>query len=177
VKSPRFFVAAPWPRSLHLSSALGTVLIAGVSIAAYRAVPVPSGFTHYFGLVVALLPPVLFLWSMATMVTGYTVSQQELIIQRLCCSVTFSLAGIEQIYLEPALCKDAARLIGNAGLFGFSGLYQSSRLGRFRLFATDLKHAVVLVLADRTVVITPEAEQAFAAHLHRLFSAAKTAAV
>ncbi len=177
MKPASFFASAPWPRALQMSSALGTVLIAGVSIGAYRAVPVPSGFTHYFGLMVALLPPSLFFWSFATIVTGYTVSQHELIIHRLFCSTTIPLAGIRQVYLESALCKDATRLIGNAGLFGFSGLYQSPRLGRFRLFATDFKHAVVLVLADRTVVITPEATQAFADYLHRLFPAVKTVAI
>ena len=167
------FPAAPWPRSLKVSSALGTVLLIGVGIASYRAIPVASGFTHGFGLTVSLILPALLLGSLFSTVTGYTVSATQLQVRRLLWTSRFPLAGLRHAFPDPAICHGAIRLIGNAGLYGFTGLYRSKRLGRFHLFATDLRRGVVLVLPDRTLVVTPAAPEAFLAHLHRFFPASR----
>ena len=48
------------------------------------------------------------------------------------------------------------RLMGIGGLFSFSGIYRSKKLGTYRMYATDFKKAVVLRLGDKTVLVTPE---------------------
>jgi hypothetical protein len=57
-----------------------------------------------------------------------------------------------------------------AGSFSFTGLYRSRELGLYRLFATDLSRAVVLLLPRRTVVVTPASPEAFVEHLERHLS-------
>ncbi|CAK0766649.1 Bacterial Pleckstrin homology domain-containing protein [Gammaproteobacteria bacterium] len=168
MQASRHFTVARWPTSLTVSSLLGTFLLVGIGIASYRAIPVPTGFTHSFGLAITLVLPVLLVFSLFSTVTGYVVSSTDLTIQRLFWASHISLGGLHRVFPDPSVCKGARRIIGNAGLFGFTGLYQSAQLGRFRLFATDLRHSVVLVLPDRTVVITPAAPEAFAAHIHHV---------
>lgn len=167
------FAPAPWPRYLKLSSSLGTALLIGVGIASYRAIPVPSGFTDYFGLGITLLLLAILAFSVLSTITGYTVSSSDLTIQHLLWATHVPLAGLSRTYFEPSVCKGSIRIFGNAGLFGFSGIYRNSGLGRFRLFATNLTHSVVLVLPGRTVVITPAAPHAFVEHIYRTHPATR----
>lgn len=173
MEAPRYFAVAPWPRSLKVSSSLGTVLLVGISVASYRAIPVPSGFTHYFGLGISLALPVLLVVTLFATITGYVVSPTDLAIQRILWVTHVPLVGLRRAYLDPSVCKGSIRVIGNAGLFGFTGLYRSRRLGGFRLFATDLSESVVLVLPGRTVVITPAAALTFVQHIHDIFPATR----
>ena len=155
------FPVAPWPTGLKITSAVGTVLILGAGIGAYRAIPVPTGFTHQFGLAVAMILPALLVGSLLFMVTGYAVEGTELYVRRLLWSTRISLQGLNRIWIEPAVCKGSIRVFGNGGLFSFTGLFYNKRLGRFRLFATDISRSVVLVLPARVVVITPAEPKAF----------------
>lgn len=169
----RHFTVAPWPTALKVSSVLGTALLVGIGYASYRAIPVPSGFTHAFGLGISMVLPLLLVFSFLSIVTGYVVTPAELFVQRLFWSTRIPLAGLGSVFLEPAVCRGAKRIVGNAGLYGFTGLYQNERLGRFRLFATDLSRSVVLVLPGRTVVVTPAAPEAFVAHVRHVFPSAQ----
>jgi hypothetical protein len=162
-----YFPAAPWSTGLKATSAVGTVLILGVGIGAYRAIPVPTGFTHQFGLVVALILPALLVGSLLFMVTGYAVEGTELYVKRLLSSTRISLEGLGRVWIEPAVCKGTIRVFGNGGLFSFSGWFYSRRLGRYRLFATNLSRSVVLVLPARVVVITPAEPEAFIEHVRQ----------
>jgi hypothetical protein len=166
---PLHFNAAPWPAGLKLTSAVGTILIAAVGYAAYRAIPTPSGFTHYFGLGIALVLPAILVVSFLFAVTGYAVDGSDLYIQRPLWQTRISLTGLSRFWLEPAACKGSIRIFGNGGLYSFTGLYQSPKLGRYRLFATDLVQSVVLALPARVVVVTPATPRAFVDHLHHLF--------
>ncbi len=48
------------------------------------------------------------------------------------------------------------RLFGIGGLFASTELFQNDVLGRYRVFGTDPEWAVVLKLAKRTLVVTPD---------------------
>jgi hypothetical protein len=161
------FPTAPWSTSLKVTSAVGTVLILGVGIGAYRAIPVPTGFTHQFGLVVAMILPALLVGSLLFMVTGYEVEGTELYVKRLLSSTRISLQGLDRVWLEPAVCKGSIRIFGNGGLFSFTGLFYSKRLGRYRLFATDISRSIVLILPSRVVVITPAQPETFIEHVRQ----------
>jgi len=166
---PRRFPAAPWPALLKWVSALGSAALLATGFAAYRAAPVASGFTHDFGLGVALLPVALLLGSLFFIVGGYAVEGSDLYIERLVSSTRIPLDGLSKAWAEPAVCKGSIRVFGNGGLFSFTGWFYSKKLGRYRLFATDFSHAVVLVLPRRVVVVTPADPQAFIEYLRRRF--------
>ncbi len=71
------------------------------------------------------------------------------------------LEGLVTVRPAPNICRGSLRIFGNAGLFSYTGLYWNKKLGRYRLIATDLKKATVLVFPHRTVVITPAIPQVF----------------
>lgn len=162
------FSAAPWPTSLKVSSTVGSLLLIAVAYLAMRAVP-PSGFAHAFGSAVACVPPAIALLSVLFLVRGYDVDGIRLYVRRLLWSTAIPLNGLTRVWHEPEAVKCSARIVGNAGLFSFTGLYQTRALGRYRLFGTDPTRSVVLALPHRVVVITPAAPDAFVQHLSRVF--------
>jgi hypothetical protein len=162
------FHVAPWPKSLWVSSTLGTILLGAVGVGAVRAIP-PSGFAHTFGTGMACLLPVIAVLSAFFVVTGYTVTPHELRIQRLLWSTPVRLEGLRQAWHDPKVICGSTRVFGNGGLYSFTGLYHSQSLGRYRLFGTDLSRSVVLVLSDRTVVVTPASPHALLVCLQRVF--------
>jgi len=164
----RYFRAAPWSTALKVMSLLGTVVLCAVSYAAFRAIPTPTGFTHHFGLGVALIPLVVLIASLFFVVRGYSVDARHLIVERLVTTTRIPLAGLTRAWIDPSACKGSIRVFGNGGLFSFSGWFYSKRLGRYRLFATDFRHAVVLGLPRGNVVISPAAPHAFIEHLQRV---------
>ena len=169
----RHFDAAPWSTALKVTSLLGTVVVAAVAVFAYRVVPTPTGFTHAFGVGVALVPLVLLAGSVLFVVSGFAVEGEALLVERLVTSTRIPLEGLTRIAFDPRACKGSLRVIGNGGLFSFTGLFYSRSLGRYRLFATDFSRSVVLTLPRRVVVVTPASPHAFVAHLHSLFPGAE----
>lgn len=165
----RHFTAAPWPKALKALSALGTAALLGASMVALRAVPAAVGFTHYFGLGIAFVPMLIIVLSLLFMVTGFGISATTLSIQRPFWATEISISGLQAIAFEPGICRKSIRIFGNAGLFGFTGLYRNSSLGRYRLFGTDLACSVVLTLPHRRLVITPAGPEAFVLHMRRAF--------
>lgn len=162
------FLAAPWSPTLRAVSFLGAVGLCVLSYAAYRAIPKAAGFIHWFGLGVALIPLLALLACILFVVRGYTVSRDLLCVQRLCTATTVSLTGLQRVWHDDNVCKGSLRVVGNGGLYAFSGWFYSRRLGRFRLFVTDFRNSVVLKFADRVVVISPAAPLAFIEHLTRI---------
>jgi len=165
----RHFPAAPWSTLLKVISAFCTIVLLAVAFAAYRAIPTPSGFTHRFGVGVAMIPVLVLLGSLFFIVSGYAIEGTDLYVRRLISSTRVSLAGLSRVWIEPTACKGSIRVIGNGGLFSFNGLFYSKRLGRYRLFATDSSRTVVLALRQRFVVVTPADPNAFAEYLRHRF--------
>ncbi len=153
--------AAPWSRSLKIVSFFGTLLVIVIGITAYRTIPLPSGFTHAFGLAIVGVFPAILLFSLLFTVSGYDLEGSDLLVNRLLWSTRISLAELRQVFADPTACKCSIRLFGNGGLFSFTGFYRNSRLGKYRLFATDFTRSVVLVFPDRTVVVTPDNPELF----------------
>mgnify|MGYP001063065976 CR=1 FL=1 len=165
----REFKAAAWPVALKVVSAVGTLLVCGVGWGAYRVIPPVGGFTQRFGTGVACIPPAIVIGALLFVVRSYAVSGGHLAIRRLCWSTTIPLLGIHEAYHDPAAIKGSLRIWGNGGLFGITGYFWNKNLGRFRIFATDPRRAVVLKLHDRTVVVSPAEPEAFLEELALLF--------
>ncbi len=167
------FRAAPWPAALKLSSALVTALVGAVDYGAFRVAP-PSGVAHVVGTIVAISLPITLLMSVLFVITGFALDSRRLSVRRMLWPPRIELAGLREIRRDPQAIKGSKRLYGNAGLFSFSGVYRSRRLGRYRLFATDLAKAVVIVHATGTVVVTPADPDAFIDCVRRLYPAARS---
>lgn len=152
------FKAARWPTSLTLVSLLGTVALVAAGFAVSRAIPhgtrVP--FAESFGALVACVPPAIGLGALLFVVRGYEVRPGELLVERLLWSTRVDLAGLSKVTLDPQAMKGSLRVWGNGGLFSVTGLYRNGTLGTYRAYVTDARHAVVLHLPSRPVVVSPE---------------------
>ncbi len=63
--------------------------------------------------------------------------------------------------LDPDALRGSIRLFGNGGMFSFTGLFRSPKLGRYRAYVTDPARTVTLRFADRVVVVSPSDPAAF----------------
>ncbi|HSP13389.1 MAG TPA: PH domain-containing protein [Thermoanaerobaculia bacterium] len=99
--------------------------------------------------------------SLLFVVAGYEVGQGELIVRRLLWATRVDIRGLSRVAHDPEALRGSWRVFGNGGLFSFSGLFYNRELGRYRLFGTNLRHAVVIVTTRSTFVITPDDPKAF----------------
>lgn len=166
------FHAAPWPPVLKVSSAVVTLLVGAVEYGAFLTIP-PHGAAHVVGVLVVVALPLMLLLSILFVVTGFAIDHHALYIRRMLWTTRVELSGLRRIWLEPDAIKGSIRLYGNGGLFSFSGIYRSKKLGRYRLFATDPACAVVMVHSAGTVVVTPANPPTFIERVRLLYPSAQ----
>ncbi|HSY07895.1 MAG TPA: PH domain-containing protein [Steroidobacteraceae bacterium] len=164
---------APWSRSLQRSSALVVVLLAAVAAAGVLVVPAHSLLVRC--LMIAL-PLAVLAGALCSRVSGYTLTAAALEVQRPLWRTTFALADLSSVVGDAAAFTGAFRLFGNGGLFSFTGIFWSRRLGCFRALATDPARAVVLRFRRRTLVITPGDSQHFIVRVRTHLQTAERAA-
>jgi hypothetical protein len=155
---------APWGISLRVVSSLCVAAALLVNLlpffapAAGRAALALVGW----GMLALLLGAMLFV------VRGYTIEPDALAIRRLLWTTRVPRAGLQSVIFTPGAMRRSLRWCGNGGMFSITGWYRSRALGNYRAFVTDLNQTVVLRWATRTVVVSPENPEAFAAELsHR----------
>ncbi len=95
-------------------------------------------------------------------VRGYRLEGDFLHIRRLYWTTCIPLTGLMSATVERDAMRRSIRLCGNGGAFSFSGWWWSRRLGRYRVWVTDLKQTVVLRFPNRTIVISPDRPEEFA---------------
>ena len=88
--------------------------------------------------------------------SGYSFHGRDLLIRRRAWApFRVPLAGLTAATVSPGAMRKSLRTFGNGGVFGFTGWFHNSRLGRYRAWVTDPKRAVVLEFPDRTIVVSP----------------------
>lgn len=110
---------------------------------------------------VAGVPLAIVLVALNYRVSGYAFVDHCLWIKRLGWYTKIDLHSLRYAKVDPDAMGRAWRVLGNGGLFGFTGWYRNSRLGRFRVYATNPSLAVVLKFPQQIVVVTPEDPQGF----------------
>jgi hypothetical protein len=151
--------AAPWGRQLKRASVfsvavLGVVFCAGLVSLRAEAPWVAST-------VLLMLPPAVLAGALPFMVRGYVLLKDTLVVERLGWQTRLPLAGLESVGGDVEAMRGSIRLLGNGGLFSFTGEFWNRRLGRYRALATDPERAVVLRYSKRRIVITPHDPQHF----------------
>lgn len=87
---------------------------------------------------------------------GYSFEGPDLVIHRRgWAPFRLSLTGLKSARVSPDAMKSSLRTFGNGGVFGFTGWFYNSRLGRYRAWVTDPKRSVVLEFDGRTIVVSP----------------------
>jgi hypothetical protein len=111
--------------------------------------------------VAALLPMLVVAISVLFMVRGYVVTADEILVQRPLWNTRFERARLQSAEIDPSALRSSIRIFGNGGLFSFTGLFRSPKLGRYRAYVTDPARTVILRFADRVVVVSPADPDAF----------------
>jgi len=149
------FFGAPWSATLKVMTTFSVVILAGVAVLFATVVPrhllggVPFTLTMLIVLT-TVFGAVLFI------VRGYEVGAGNLLIRRLLWSTVLSLSELQEAWSDPTAMARSLRLFGNGGLFVFAGLFWNRKLGKYRVFATLPRNAVVLKFPQRAVVVTPD---------------------
>lgn len=148
---------APWSTSLKVISIAASAIVAGLlvlGIADTRLPTVPRTLLVVLmtGLLIGPIPFV---------VRGYFVDSNELLIQRLWWRTRIPLSGLRSVAHDPRALRGSIRLCGNGGVFSFTGWFWCKALGRYRMFATAPKRAVVMVFENRRIVVSPDRPEDF----------------
>jgi len=99
--------------------------------------------------------------------TGYGLSDGTLLVLRRAGDVVLPVGEITGARVDPQPFAGAIRVAGNGGLFGFWGRFRSQRLGPFTAYATRRDRGVVLDVAGRRVVLTPDEPDRLLADVQR----------
>ena len=103
------------------------------------------------------LEGVLFLISYAYSPRGYAALDKALIVKRLIGNVRIPLDDIREARMATADdLSGCIRLWGSGGLFGWYGLFRTSKLGKCTWYVTNRGNAVVLVTSEKTAVVSPD---------------------
>lgn len=130
------------------------------------------GLCLFLGLTALLLKSALFIAIAAFLVLlayayspkRYVVSHRSVTVQRLAGNLVIPLDGAREARLATAVdFKGAIRLWGNGGLFGYYGLFRTSRLRKCSWYMTSRRNAVVVVTDQRTALFSPDDVQGFLA--------------
>ena len=147
---------ATWSTTLHVVSWSATALCLITSVVV--ALAPGAGNQSLWGVV---LPLALIAGCAPFTVRGYTITPDAILIHRLWWQTRLDRAGLESVTLDPDAFRWALRTCGNGGLFSFTGYYWSKRLGPFRAYVTNHRLCVVLRIAGKTVVMSPDDPEAF----------------
>lgn len=100
--------------------------------------------------------------------SGYSFEGRDLVIHRRAWApARVPLTGLTGARVAPDAMRWSLRTFGNGGVFGFTGWFYNSRLGRYRAWVTDPKRAIVLEFGDGSIVVSPGRSHLFVDELRQ----------
>jgi hypothetical protein len=106
---------------------------------------------------IGLIGTALVLLSYAWSPRSYSIENRSIAIHRLIGTARIPLDNVRE--LRPAMADDfygCIRLFGNGGLFGYYGVFRTSKLGVSRWYMTNRDNAVVLITDTKTAMVSPD---------------------
>ncbi|MGI9191868.1 MAG: PH domain-containing protein [Chitinophagaceae bacterium] len=151
-----------FPASLDTTSKLVSYALMAFAVA--MTVTMYSTFDEHWTLLIlpnAILPVIiLFTWLYSPY--AYSVTQDAVLVHRKMGNFTIPIKDIKVVNtLDKKAMGWPVRLMGNGGLFGYTGWYTSSPQGRMRWFVRQQKNYVVIIMNnERKYVLSPNEPQA-----------------
>ena len=141
-----------WPDEFALSYDVPTKIISAVvcGVLAFAALASQNILVACVGLLVIAV-------SYAYSPRGYLVSARTITVRRLVGNAVLALEAVRDV--RPATKDDfrgCLRLWGNGGLFGYYGLFRTSKLGKCTWYVTNRRKAVIVVTEAKTVLFSPD---------------------
>jgi PH (Pleckstrin Homology) domain-containing protein len=147
---------APWSASLRTMTVTSMGVMALVVMGAIVARP-----PLLAAVLLIALPLIIVASTVAGRVRGYTLTEDAITVHRGSWDTRLPLTGLRSVTGDVDAMRGSIRVLGNGGVFAFTGRFWNSKLGWYRAFATDPGRAVVLRYANRTIVISPHDPQHF----------------
>jgi len=95
---------------------------------------------------------------------GYAVEDGSIMVRRLAGSVRIPLGDVREIRAGTADdFRGCIRLWASGGLFGYYGLFRTSKLGKCWWYVTNRQNAIIVVTVSRTTVLSPDDREGFLA--------------
>lgn len=144
-----------FPASYDLTTKIVSLLVLAAALGAVAASR---------SVVIAFLLFLVICLTYAYSARGYACEGRSVLVKRLVGDVTIPLDGLRE---ARATTKDdfrgCMRLWGSGGLFGYYGLFRTTKLGKSTWYVTNRKNAVVLVTESKTVLLSPDDVPSFLA--------------
>lgn len=107
--------------------------------------------------VVLLISVLIIVLAYAYSPRGYSVWQGEITIKRIAGSVRLNLRDARELRRATADdLRGTLRLFGSGGMFGYYGLFRTSKLGRAWWYVTDRSNIVIVVTGAGVTLISPD---------------------
>jgi len=144
--------------------------ISKILSAVIAAIPVVllivAAATHnaIMGLLIAPLFTLILGLAYAWSPRGYAISGQSLVVKRLVGNVGIPLESVREV--RAAAADDLSgciKVFGNGGLFGYYGLFRTSKLGTCTWYVTSRRNSVVVVAERKTMLFSPDDVDGFVA--------------
>jgi hypothetical protein len=134
-----------------------TKIVSGVLVAIVLAVAVLTESPLITGLIVAVFA-LTFLWAPL----GYEVDSGVLRVRRLIGPARIPLDRLREARMATSDdLRGCVRLFGSGGLFGYFGLFRTTKLGKATWYCTSRKNMVVLATDSKTIVLSPDDASGF----------------
>jgi hypothetical protein len=103
------------------------------------------------------LPALALVGAYAWSPRGYAIAEGSIEVKRLIGNVRIPLDGIREVRAAAADdFRGCLRLFGDGGLFGYYGLFRTSKLGKSTWYVTNRSRAVVVITGAKTVLVSPD---------------------
>jgi hypothetical protein len=136
-----------------------TKIISAAVCAILAAVVIVTGSMIAAG-IGALIVALSYAWSPR----GYTISERCIFVKRLAGNACIPLDGIREVRAAtPDDFRGSIRLFGDGGLFGYYGLFRTSKLGKSNWYLTNRGNAVVVITGSKTILVSPDDADGFLA--------------
>jgi len=113
---------------------------------------------------VAFFAALVFVAAFAWSPRWYAVAERSIVVHRLIGNLRIPLEDVREIGVAASQdLSGAVRLWGNGGVFGYYGLFSTSKLGRCWWYVTNRKNAVVLITGRKTALFSPDDVDGFVA--------------
>jgi hypothetical protein len=114
-------------------------------------------------IVLGILLIVLFIACYIYWPKNYQINNGELIVKRLISEKRFLLSDITKAeYVSKLQMGWALRILGNGGIFGYTGFFTNKTFGRMNWFVTDKDKMIVLALTNgKHIVVSPDDTEEF----------------
>jgi hypothetical protein len=114
--------------------------------------------------VISTLAIVVILIAFAYSPRGYVLSGRSILVRRLAGQASIALEDVREVRRTTADdLRGCIRLRGSGGLFGYYGLFRSSKLGEFTEYVTNRNNSVVVITGSKTVLVSPDDVEGFLA--------------